>query len=463
MLEKKAAGTIEKYGMLDRGDKVAVSVSGGPDSLALLLFLEELAEPMDLKLHVFHLDHMIRGEESGKEAEFVENICRSKGFPVEVARENVGKLAAGSKLSKQHFAREVRLTRLNEYANRIGADKIAIGHNADDQVETFLMRIIQGAGMTGLSGISPVSGKIIRPLIETWRSEIDSYLERKDATPVIDSSNLEDIYLRNRIRHHLVPFLESEFGSGIKPVILREVDSLAVDYEFMRERVEDAFDGVARVSGGSAVIDIDGLMSLHPSVRRGVIREAWFRVRPGCGSLLWQHVDDILEKVAGGRTGVSIELPDGYTAEREYGDLLIHVPVVEQPSLKRGSLFLDVPGLVESSDWRFTVVAEEVNAGDMEFNRERHLEYITADIELPLELRKPYPGDRFWPIGSAGMKKLKDYFIDIKLPRRERRRCMLLVSSGSIVWVVGYRLDERFKVRPNDKTAIKLELLPLLE
>ncbi|MBN1289396.1 MAG: tRNA lysidine(34) synthetase TilS [Actinobacteria bacterium] len=457
MLERKAEDFIKKYGMPVTGDRVVVSVSGGPDSLALLLYLEELARSMKLDLHVFHLDHMIRGEESRRDAQFVRCFSESRGLPVRVVSENVAGQAPGSGLSKQHFAREVRLARLSEYADEIGASRIAVGHNADDQVETFLMRIIQGTGLKGLSGMAPVSGRIIRPFIGIWRSEIEEYLEEKGVEPVIDSSNLKELYLRNRIRHRLVPYLENEFGPGIKPVILREVDSLALDCDYVQGRVSEAFDQVAELVGDDVRMDISKLENLHDSVRRGVVREAWSRVCPTGSGLLWSHVNDILWKVAGGKSGAAVELPGAYVAEREYNELIIRSADIEEPATETGVKYLGVPGSVELEDG-FSVIAEEVKAAEIVFSEDACVEFIKPGIKLPLELRKPRPGERFRPLGSAGMKKLKDYFIDIKLPRRERRNCKLLVCEGSVVWVIGFRLDERFRVPPDSEKAIRLEV-----
>ncbi|MBN2168371.1 MAG: tRNA lysidine(34) synthetase TilS [Actinobacteria bacterium] len=455
MLESKAADVIRKYSMLDISDRVVVSVSGGPDSLALLLYLEELAPFMKLDLHVFHLDHMIRGEESRQEAEFVRNFSESRGLPVEVVSENVGEQAVGSRLSKQHFAREVRLARLNEYADKIGAARIAVGHNADDQVETYLMRIIQGAGLTGLRGIQPVSGRLIRPLIETWRSEIEEYLDNKGVEPKIDSSNLEDIYLRNRIRNRLVPYLESEFGPGTKAVFLREVGCLSCDFDYIQREVLEAFGRVAEAGVGEVRINICLLDELHVAIQRGVIREAWSRICTGGGGLLWTHVNDILSKVVRGNSGAAAELPGGFIAEREYGELVIRVRGAD--SVDKGSLYLDVPGSIESEEG-YTVVAEEVDASDVILSDDPSVEYIKPEVKLPLELRKPCPGDRFVPLGYEGTKKLKDYFIDSKLPRRKRRSCELLISDGDIVWVIGHRLDQRFRIVPGNKKAIKLSI-----
>lgn len=457
VLKSKASDTVRKYRMLENGDKVVVSVSGGPDSIALLLFLEELAPVMNLKLFVFHLDHMIRGEESKAEAEFVRLFSEARNIPVEVVSEKVKEEASSSGLSLQHFARNVRFARLSEYAERVGAHRIAVGHNADDQVETFLMRIIQGAGLKGFSGIPPTLGKIIRPLIETWRSEIEEYLDQKSVEPVIDSSNLEEIYLRNRVRHRLVPFLEEEFGQGIKFVILREVDSLAVDRDFLQERISDAFREVAQAAEGFVRIKINALLELHEAVRRGVIREAWSYLCPEGSGLLWSHVNDILEKVAGGKSGAAVQLPGGYVAQREYEDLVIRSIGSEMEEEARQPSFLEVPGSVELEKG-YALTAEEVKASEVVFSDDSLIEYIMPETVLPMELRRPGEGDRFWPLGSDGMKKLKDYFIDIKLPRRKRDKVGVLTSGGAIVWVVGYRLDERFRLPLKSETAIKLEV-----
>jgi tRNA(Ile)-lysidine synthase len=456
-LEAAAFSTVEHYRMLEGGECVVVAVSGGPDSVALLLFLNGLASEMDLDLHVFHLDHMLRGEESAADARYVEELARDLGLPAEVAAVDVRRETAGAGRSPEDAAREVRLEKLREFALKIVAQRIATGHTADDQVETFLMRVIQGAGLTGLGGIPPVAGPFIRPLIEVWRRDVEEYCARMSANPRHDSSNMDTSFLRNRIRLDLLPFLVSEFGPSVKEVMLREVESLALDREFMGEQSAQAFDLVAVVTGEEVRLAISRLLSLPAALQRGAVREAWTRAAPGAQNLSWRHVMDVMDKVVAGRTGARLDLPGLLIVERSYDDVIFKPPDEEaecQPAV------LPVPGTVTLPWADATIEARRVERDVVRLGNESNIEYLTPQLELPLEVRAPRAGDRFRPLGSTGTRKLADFFIDRKLPRQQRKRCPLVLSGGEIAWVAGIRLDERFRLRSEESEAVMLIMRP---
>jgi len=456
-LEDRALSTIKRYRMLEGGERVVVSVSGGPDSVALLVFLHGLAAEMRLDLHVFHLDHMIRGQESAADARFVVELASELGLPCRALAVDVRAEAQGSGRSPQDAAREVRMAALREFAGEVAAGRIATGHTADDQVETFLMRVVQGAGLRGLGGIPSVSGPVVRPLIEVWRDEVEEYCARVGVAPRTDSSNLDPSYLRNQVRLSLVPFLTAEFGPRIKEVILREVESLALDREFVGEQAARAFDLAGAVSGGEVRLNIGRLLSLPAALQRGVLREAWARMVPGEPSLGWRHVLDILEKVVAGRTGAVLDLPGPLVVEREYKEVVFRRAgeAGEYPPSE-----LPVPGTVRPGGAGFVLEARLVRRDDVELGPDPHVEFARPDLELPLEVRAPRPGDRFHPLGSTGTRKLKDFFIDIKLPRAQRKRCPLVLSGGQVLWVAGHRLDERFRLREFDSEAVMLIMRP---
>ncbi|MHB8894215.1 MAG: tRNA lysidine(34) synthetase TilS [Candidatus Geothermincolia bacterium] len=454
-LPGKARSTISRYGMLAGGERVVVSVSGGPDSVALLLFLTDISPELNLTLSVFHLDHMLRGEESRQDAAFVQGLADRLGVPAEVMAADVRAESEGSRRSPQDAARIVRLERLLDYADRWGADRVAVGHTADDQVETFLMRMIQGAGLTGLAAIGAVSGKIVRPLIEVWRYEIELYLQEKQITARTDRTNLEVSYLRNRVRHNLLPCIISEFGVVTKEVILREVESLALDRELFQQMARCALDEVGELDEGRFRVNREALKSLSPSLQRGVIREVWMRLMPGEPMLSSQHVADVMERILEGATGAAIDLPRGTVAEREYDDVVIGPREPEAEALEPVSL--DVPGEARLTGG-VVIEAVEVDSGKVAFDGDATREFVRPGLKLPLEIRGPRPGDRFRPLGSPYQRKLKDYFIDVKLPRRERSTVPLVLEDGHVVWVAGQRLDDRYKVRPGDRTAILLRL-----
>lgn len=454
-LRGKAIRTIERYGMLRGGERIVASVSGGPDSVALLHFLIEIATGMDLTLSVFHLDHMIRGTASARDAEFVKALADEAGLPSRVVALDVANEPSARGQSPQEAARTIRLERLLDYAEEWRADRVATGHTADDQVETFLMRVVQGAGLTGLAGIPPVSGPLIRPLIEVWRFEVEDFLAARGAESRLDRTNLEATYLRNRVRLKLVPILVAEFGEPVKEVILREVETLATDREYFEDLASAELERIARVDEEQVTIDREELLAMPPSMQRGVIRQAWNRLLPDAAMLSWQHVSDIMNKVVAGNTGAVIDLPAGSVAEREYDDVIIRWRSSE--SELAAPLTLEVDGSAELP-WGEVVTADYVEASEASFSGDPDIEYARGDIKTPLTVRTYQPGDRFRPLGAAYQRKLKDFFMDMKLPRRQRRRVPLVLEGDRIVWVAGLRLDERYRLRPTDERALRLRL-----
>ncbi|MBU1669554.1 MAG: tRNA lysidine(34) synthetase TilS [Actinobacteria bacterium] len=457
-LEETALATIEECSMVAGGERVVVAVSGGPDSTALLLFLAGIRARMGLELTVFHLEHGLRGEESRQDAQFVRSLAERLGLDAEVAEADVRAETADLDRSPQDAARLVRLRRLDEFAGKVGADRVATGHTADDQVETFLMRVVQGAGLTGLSGIAPVSGRTVRPLIRVWRGQVDEYCRRMGVTPRLDSSNLSEQYLRNRVRLKVVPLLVSEFGPGVKEVILREVESLSLDRDFLAGEVVHAFSEVGEVRGEEVVLDRELMLKLPEALQRGVVRMAWEELHPSGEGILQQNLPyrlvlDVLARVVEGKSGARLDLPRGVVAEREYGLVVLRRRPGEPPA----PVALDVPG--EARLWDGTVLeAALVPRSEVAFGADPFLEFTRPDLGPGLQVRVPGPSDRFHPIGAPAGKKLKDFLSDVKMPRGERERCPVLAQGDEVVWVVGHRLDARFGLRPDDEEAVRLRL-----
>jgi tRNA(Ile)-lysidine synthase len=458
-LERKSLDTIERYRMLDRGDRVVVSVSGGQDSVALLLMLHSLGEAWKLELFVFHLDHMFRGDESAADARFVADLVEGLGLPSRIAAVDVPSMLVGTGSSPQDLARSVRMELLAGYADEVGARRVATGHTADDQVETFLMRVVQGAGLTGLCAIPPVNGRTIRPLIDVWRDEAAAYCRALGVETRLDSSNERGVYLRNRIRLNLIPNMSAEFGAGVKDVILREIQALSIDREYIDAEARKAFDEVARVGKAEVRIVIEALEELPRALAGRVVRQAWNRLFPERTGLSWRHVADIFEKVARGSTGAAIDLPGLAVAEREYGELVLRAGGRADERASGGhEVELRVPGSVRPPWSPFRISAAEVRAAGHPFDPDPAVELIRSDVTIPLTVRAPLPGDRFHPLGSPGSRKLSDFFTDIKLPRRLRACCPLVLSAGEIVWVAGQRLDGRFRLEPGAARAIELRI-----
>lgn len=314
MILEKVKNTIKRYRLIDKHDKVVVGVSGGPDSVALLYLLNNLSKELKISLHIAHLDHMLR-KESHRDAEFVKKLAEKLNLPITSGEINVKELAispaqAGRKNgSLEEIARNARLGFFFKVAKDIKAKKIALGHNLDDQAETVLMRILRGAGLSGLSGILPkrkIAGlEIIRPLIEVRRRDIDAFLRRKKIRPCMDASNLEDIYFRNRIRNKLLPLLKRQYNQNIKEILSNMAQSVALDYDYLSRLAHQAM----RRMGSR--INLKKFLRLHPAMQRMLLRLAISKVKGDTRRINFQHIKELGDLISNRPVNSIVDLPKG--------------------------------------------------------------------------------------------------------------------------------------------------------
>lgn len=314
MILDKVRVTIKKYNLIRKADKILIGVSGGPDSVALLLLLDSLRKELKITLHIAHLDHMLR-KDSYKDEEFVRGLGRRFKIPVTSSQINVAALA--KKGSLEEIARKARFGFLFKVAKDIKAGKIALGHNLDDQAETVFMRILRGAGLCGLAGISPyrnIAGfDIIRPLIEVKRKEIEAFLKRKRIKPRLDLSNAKEIYFRNKIRNKLLPLLEKEYNRNIKVVLANMANNVAYDYDYLYLAADKA------MKGAKSRLDLVKLQKLHPAIRRLVVRQAIASVKGDLRRVTFRHMTEIEDLILNRPANSIVDLPKGISViKRKY-------------------------------------------------------------------------------------------------------------------------------------------------
>lgn len=454
--EEKALETIRKYDMLKADDSVLVSVSGGPDSVALLHFLFSVRTELDIKLHVFHLNHLIRGEVSFEDAAFVEELANQLDLPISSLSFDIPAYICSKNLSLQEGAREVRYQLLHEVGMEVGADKIALGHNADDQVETFLMRIIRGTGPFGLKSIPPVRGQIVRPLIEITRKEIEEYLDRNSIKYRLDESNLKLDYLRNRVRHQLMPLLVAQ-NDRFHQNVLTTIKLISDDESCLDKLAEQAFKEISRPAD-MITFSYAELSKFSLAVQRRVIRRAIETLKGNLREIEFRHIDIILTEMEA--NGTRIDLPGGIVVINEYGDLVFTF----REELKTDSLLgkeLSIPGTTGISSLGIEINATFQDPKKVDLNRDTDRERAFMDfgkIKLPLLVRTRRLGDRLIPLGMSQEKKLQDFFVDKKVPKRKRDKIPLIESQGRIVWIGGIVIDERVKVTDHTKKILVLEV-----
>lgn len=455
---------LTRYRMLEPGCLVLVGVSGGPDSVALLYVLSLLGDEYKVCLHVAHLNHALRGEDAEQDVVYVRRIANSLGVGFTARRRDIRELARKEGLSEEVAGRRERYSMFIEVAREIGASRVALGHNRDDQVETVLMRFLRGSGIEGLSGIPPMRKlaeglAVIRPLINVPRKDIEEYCRNEHLQPRCDRTNLEPMYLRNRLRFFLLPLLETEFNPGIRNVLARTAEVCRDDSVYLESQGQKMFETIAR-KNDSVEIPSDVLRDMAPALRRRVLRSA---IRSACGHLEgieYIHINQMEELLAQGRTGSELDLPGDLRVGLGYGVLYVtrQREVDEKPFVTE----VCVPGTTEIPEANCTLEVRIADRDDVQAEMRQawsdkvaFLGYFDYNkMVLPLYVRSRLPGDAFKPLGLQGTKKVKDFFISEKVPRSIRGKVPILVSGGEIAWIIGMRPDERFKVTRDTKVVL---------
>ena len=478
--------TVARYHLLSAGETVVVGVSGGPDSLCLLHVLCQLSAEFDLLLHVAHLHHRIRGEDADADAAFVAALAKEWGLPYTVESRDVPGMAREKKLAVEEMARLVRYAFLARLAHRIGASKIAVGHNADDQTETVLMHWLRGSGLAGLRGMLPLTPlrqlrlhladpgleleewnlQLIRPLLEVPRVDIEAYCAAHGLQPRFDRSNLDTTYYRNRLRHELLPILET-YNPAIRQVLRRSALVIADDYALLRAEMRRAWRQVVRSEDNQAIVfDLDCWRELPTSLQRATLREAIHRLRRSLRNINFVHVEDALRVAREKPAGSQATLPRGLMLTIGYNTFVVadadYVPLPDWPVLTVPSLPLNVPGVTPLPDGPWRVAAEVLPRQELPTGWEDNADPWQAFLDFEvvgreLILRQREPGDRFCPLGLGGNQKLVgDFLINAKVPRARRDFVPIVASPRHIVWLAGWRVDERARVTETTTRVLHL-------
>lgn len=466
---------VQKLCGLAPGKPVVVGVSGGPDSLCLLDSLARL----DYPVVAVHLDHGLRPD-SNRDVETVRNAACKIGIPFVFERRDVADYASRARLSIEEAARQVRYRFLFDQARKLSAQAVAVGHTADDQVETLLLHLLRGSGISGLKGMAfrsilpgwDVSIPLVRPLLATWRSETLAYCQERGLEPVFDPTNQDTAILRNRLRHELLPLLET-YQPGIRQVLWRSMQVLAGEEAVIQAAVQQAWDSCLDAehldpSADSApciALRREAFLGLAPGLKRAVLRHAVGRLRAGAPELDFAAIERGVQWAVESAAG-QVDLVGGLRLVGE-GSLLWVAepgPIPADPSwpvFPLESIDLPIPGRAEfptgwviTSTWEAPTLLrpEEISAWEAWLDGE--------SLAGVLTIRRARPGDRFQPLGLRGRsQKLSDFWINAKLPRRARAAWPVVVRGEAIVWVPGFRLSEEYKIKPQTKRALHLRLI----
>lgn len=449
---------IDAHELLHLGANVMVSVSGGADSMALLSLLHQLQSTYRLKLSVAHVNHQLRIGEAIRDALFVERYADKLGLPFHKVDVDVKALKRRTGLSPQHAARQLRHDALQSLSRSLPATHIALGHTADDQAETLLMRLLRGGGPAGLAGMPAKRMPFVRPLLGVHRDFILEYLRTTGVPWVEDSSNTNRSYLRNRIRLDLMPTLR-EYHPHIAQRLHQVADMLRTDNDVLEQRTEALARQVLSREVGNAMLSIRRApFSAAPlAMQRRLLRYAIDRLSFSGGRASFRDVETLLRFVVSGvNVGRRSTLAGQLMAEQHNdGVLLWQARALPSTSL---SVILPVPGILSLRGFASTFTAKTVARGeDGQGRSEPRVALLDFDAAIsPLSLRFPRPGDRFRPLGAAGSQKLQDFFVNKRVPRAIRPYVPLVLAGPEILWVVGYRIAEPFKVRPETRRVLEL-------
>ena len=470
-LDQRVRRTILRYALFPAGSRAVIALSGGADSVALTHLLREVAPRTGFHLvGLAHLNHRLRGDAADTDEEFCRRLAAELSLPIEVRRLAVGALAR-RRGSLEETAREARYEFLEQAANRLGADRIAVGHTLDDQAETFLLRLLRGAGPRGLAGIYPRFGRIVRPLLEVSRADLRRYLAEHGVSFREDETNRDITIPRNRVRHELIPFLSERFSSRVVEILAREA-AIARDDAAWLERVSSAAAArIVRVMTDRVEIDVPLLLAEPPSVGRWILLRALQRWS-GRRFVAFDHADTLLALADGKDEPVVLDLP-GQTARRD-GGMLVLTPREgrSRSSGPRANSFhylLSIPGEAVLAEAGCAISAEVATRGSgpeqpgwLEHVGGRTAAVDAATLPTVLGVRSRKPGDRLRPLGLNGHKKLQDLLVDLKIPRADRDVTPLVVDDRDrIVWVAGHAIADDFRVTGQTKSVVILKLREL--
>jgi tRNA(Ile)-lysidine synthase len=444
------------------GARLVVAVSGGPDSVCLLHILASLKDELCLSLHIAHLDHQLRAE-SASDACYVKSLAASLDIPATLGRIDVQAFRLEKKLSLEEAARTKRYEFLGEVSEKFGTGYIAIGHTQDDHLETILLHIIRGTGTRGLVGLKPltpwtIEGRritLVRPMLEITRRETQNYCQELDLNPRLDKTNLLLTSLRNKIRLKLLPMLKS-YNTGFGEALLRLSENAREEHEYLDSQALIFWDRVVQRQGDIIRLDKEVLVSLPPVLQRYLLRRVIERLLGTLKDIESRHIEEIMSALSWA-TGRHIDLPYGLVFTVDYDNYWLgRAEDIPTPfPLFAGQYHLNVPGTTDVPGWR-------VNAMFVQGSSGQGVNGLAADLDAEktgqgLIVRTRQPADRFQPLGMTNIKKLGEFMVDAKIPRRWRADIPVVASMEQIIWLVGYRLDERVKVTPQTKRVLRLE------
>ena len=464
MIMEKVFEFIKKYKMFNEHDKVVAGISGGADSVCLLFVLLELKKKMDIDIVAVHVNHQIRGEAALHDQLFTEKICREHGVKCIVVSEDVPKIAKRRKQSLEEAGRDIRREAFEKVLKEENADKIAMAHHENDNAETFIMHLIRGAGLNGLSGIWPVNGNVVRPLLCVTRKEIENYVSNIGETWCDDLTNDEDDYTRNRIRHQVIPVLESETDGNAVKHINSAMEKIRLALTYIEEETYNAYNKCVTVKPEDIEINKEKLYSYNKIIRTSVIKEALYKVsghKKDLGTVHFVEIEKLFERQSGKRCN----LPYGVTAIRNYDGIVLKKNNINKKDIE---IIEEIPLVIPGKTYikekniniitRLMSVPEGLDVSDIE--QKTYTKWFDYDIiKCKLVIRSKRAGDTITVSKDGHSKKIKSYFIDEKIPADQRSMIPLIADGNNILWVIGHRMSSGYQITKRTGTILEIKVL----
>jgi tRNA(Ile)-lysidine synthase len=457
---------IREHELVLPGQKLVVAVSGGPDSMCLFHILFNIQKELGIDLHVAHLNHQLRGKESDADAAVVASLARKFGVPATIEARDVNAYRAKHGLSLEESAREVRYSFLAEVAAAVKAERVAVGHTAADHVETVLMHLIRGSGARGMRGLLPLvrwhfSGSeitIVRPLLELTREETTAYCRRHRLHACADASNLSPAYFRNRIRHELLPLLR-EYNPSVDEALGRTARLAGDDLDFIDGETTKAWQDMVHPEGEAIILEKEKLIPLPKALQRAILRASVEAILGDLKDVEAGHIEALLGAL-NKPSGKTIQMPQGLTFTIEHDRYVLArdgaadcpFPVLEK------EIKLEVPGETALNGWKVSASVLPASEKEEIGQNERFTALFDLDnTGTALTVRHRLDGDRFQPFGLESLKKVNTFMIDARIPRAWRENIPIVKSPEQIIWLAGWRIDERAKVTEKTQKVLRLE------
>lgn len=451
---------VEQWKMLEQKDCVITGVSGGADSVCLLFVLLELQKKIGFQMIAVHVNHGLRGPEAEKDEKFVEQLCRKQGVCCVTFHENVELIAKNRKQSTEEAGRNVRREAFEQVLSEYHGTKIALAHHMNDNVETFLLNLTRGSGVRGLGGIRPMQGVYIRPLLCVTRDQIETYLAEKGQDFCVDQSNHTDDYTRNRIRNHVIPYLEDEVNTQTVAHIHEVMQQLRGLQSYVEDEVERFVANSVRKTGDGYEL-LDRFYEEVPSALRFLVLRKMLCLAAGQEKDLESTHVKILDELLKKQVGRRQDLPYGLEAVRTYQGISLgkkrgmqQIPEEVRISISPGEHLQFTWGKYRM-DCRVFEKSQDTSMEHEKSNTKR-FDYDIMEKEISFRTRRP--GDYFYLKNQGGTQKLKSYFVNAKVPQAERDQILLVALESHILWIVGHRVSGGCQIQENTKYILEIQI-----